>query len=189
MNAMHHGRGGMRCSNCGKPHGRPTGEINRAAKIGARLFCDRRCAGLARRAGKTKEQKVAEKRIYDAAYRAKNLAMLKAKKRAYFERTYDPKKAAVERKKRMHLHVAYCRQPRYKAWKQRYDQQYRAREYGPFADAYLLAVNLNREIKTRSSNYEIRLENQTLNKKQGRTRQGSEAYSRDRNSRAQGKRA
>jgi hypothetical protein len=40
--------------------------------------------------------------------------MLKAKKRAYFERTYDPRKAAVERKKRMHLHVAYCREPRYK---------------------------------------------------------------------------
>jgi hypothetical protein len=83
---------------------------------------------------KTKAQKVAEKRIYDMAYRAKNRAMLKEKKRAYFLRTYDPKKAAVKRKKRMHLHVAYCRQPRYKAWKRQYDLNYRARALPSGAD-------------------------------------------------------
>ena len=77
-----------------------------------------------------KAQKVAEKRLYDMAYRAKNLERIKAGKRAYFQRTYDPREAAVERKKRMHLHVAYCRQPRYKAWKREYDRKYRASEYG-----------------------------------------------------------
>lgn len=179
----------VRCAHCRRPTEKLAGHVNRARKDGHRLFCGRKCSGLGRRKHKTKAQKVAEKRIYDMAYRAKNLERITADKRAYFQRTYDPRKAAIERKARMHLHVAYCRQPRYKAWKQRYDQQYRAREYGPFADAYVLAVNLNREIKSKATNYEIRIQNQTLNKKQARTRQGSEAYSRDRNSRAQGKHA
>lgn len=133
---------------------------------------------------KTKAQKVAEKRLYDMAYRAKNRAMLKAKKAAYFQRTYDPVKAAKVRKKRMHLHVEYCRQPRYKAWKRSYDQKRRDSEYGPFAEAARLAINLNREIKGRMSNYEIRLENQTLNKRQGRTRSAAETPSRNRHSSA-----
>lgn len=137
---------------------------------------------------KSKAQKVAEKRLYDIAYREKNREMLKAKKAAYFRRTYDPVKAAVKRKARMHLHVAYCRQPRYKAWKQVYDRKYRAREYGPFADAYRLAIDLNREIKSRSTSYEIRSQNQTLNKRQSRSR-AAQAPSRDRNSRAQGQHA
>jgi hypothetical protein len=137
---------------------------------------------------KTKAQKMAEKRLYDMAYRDKNRAMLKVKKAAYFKRTYDPVKAAVVRKARMHLHVAYCRQPRYKAWKRVYDRKYRAREYGPFADAYRLAIDLNREIKSRSTNYEIRLQNETLNKRQSRAR-AAQTPSRDRNSRAQGQHA
>ena len=171
------------CAHCGKPNGRSPSEINRAMKAGLRLFCNRKCAGLGRRSWKTKAQKVAEKKLYDAAYRATNLKRIKARKRAYFQRTYDPIKAARERKKRMPLHVAYCRQPSYKDWKSKYDQQRRASEYGPFAEAYLLAVNLNREIKTRMSNYEIRSQNETLNKRQSRSRQAAEAPSRDRRSR------
>lgn len=170
------------CANCCEPTEKRAIDVNRAAKIGARLYCDRACAGMQRRAGKTKAQKVAEKRLYDMAYRAKNRKLLKAKKRAYFERTYDPRKAAIERKKRMHLHVAYCRQPRYKAWKRAYDQKYRASEYGPFAEAYLLAINLNREIKTRMSNYEIRLENETLNKRVARSRSSGDTPSCNRHS-------
>jgi hypothetical protein len=164
----------VRCSYCGDPIKRERGHVTRSSQLGLRQFCGRRCFGLDRRKGKTKAQKVAEKRLYDMAYRGKNRAMLKAKKRAYFERTYDPSKAAVERKKRMHLHVAYCRQPRYKAWKREYDRKYRAREYGPFAEAYMLAVNLNREVKSRASNYEIRIQNQTLNKRQARSRSASQ---------------
>jgi hypothetical protein len=87
------------CANCCRPTDKPTGAVNRAGAIGARLYCDRTCAGMQRLAGKTKAQKVAEKRIYDMAYRAKNLDRIKADKRAYFQRTYDPRKAAVERKR------------------------------------------------------------------------------------------
>lgn len=173
------------CAHCRKPHGRTAGAVNRAAKLGLPLYCDRRCSGLGRRKGKTKAQRVAEKRLYDMAYRAANLERLKAEKRAYFQRTYDPRKAAIERKKRMHLHVEYCRQPRYKAWKRQYDQKYRDSEYGPFADAARLAIDLNREVKSRSSNYEIRRQNQTGNKRQDRTR-AAQAGERDIHSRAQG---
>lgn len=173
------------CAWCREPHGRCVGAVNQARKKGLPLYCDRRCAGMARRTFVPKAIKVAEKAAYDAAYRKKNRAMLKAKKQAYFQRTYDPTRAAKVRKARMHLHVAYCRQPRYKAWKRRYDQQRRDSEYGAFAEAARLAINLNREVKSRSSNYEIRLQNETLNKRLARTRAGAQA-ARDRHSRAQG---
>ncbi len=164
----------IRCAHCRKVAERQTSAVNRARKDGLPIFCDRRCAGLARRKHKTKAQKVAEKRAYDMAYRRKNIERLKAEKAAYFQRTYDPKKAAVVRKARMHLHVAYCRQPRYRALKQAYDQKRRDNEYGPFAEAARLAIDLNREVKSRSSNYEIRRQNQTGNKRQERARSAQE---------------
>lgn len=173
------------CHHCRKPHHQPPNQVNRAMREGLRLFCGRRCAGLARRKHKTKAQKVAEKRLYDAAYRVKNRDRLKLEKQAYFQRTYDPVKAAKERKKRMHLHVAYCRQPAYKLKKRAYDMKRRDSEYGPFADAARLAIELTREILTRSTRYEIRRQNQTGNKTQNRRRAGQEAE-RDRHSRAQG---
>lgn len=174
------------CAHCRKPHRRCVGAINRAAKDGLPLFCNRKCAGLARRKPKKpKAQRVAEKRLYDMAYRKKNAASMRVKKAAYFQRTYDPRKAAVVRKARMHLHVQYCRQPRYKAWKREYDQKYRDSEYGAFAEVARLAINLNREIKMRASNYEIRRQNQTGNKRQDRNR-AAQTGERDRHSRAQG---
>ena len=97
-----------------------------------------RCSGLGRRKNKTDGQKKQEKRLYDMEYRAKNREMLKRKKRAYFQRTYDPAKAAIERKQGMPQHLEYCRRPAYKEWKRDYDRRLRAREYGPFADAHML---------------------------------------------------
>ncbi len=172
------------CPSCRKTHDKPAGAVNRARAIGAPIYCGRRCAGLGRRKHKTMAQRVEEKRMYDAAYREKNRALLKAKKHAYFKSTYDPAKARIERKKRMPAHVEYCRQPDYRRWKREYDRQYRAKEFGPFAEAYLLAIDLNREIKTRSSNYEIRQENSTNNKTQRRHREAGETR-RDRNRSAQ----
>ena len=176
------------CAHCGKTAEKPTGEVNRARKAGLRVFCDRRCSGLGRRKPfKPKAQRVAEKREYDAAYRVKNLAILKAKKRAYHKRTYDPAKERVARNKRMKWHVAYCRRPEYRSWKKGYDRKYRSKRlFGPFAEAAMLAVDLNREIKSRSSNYEIRLQNGTINKRQTRTRAASDGSIRDRHRPAQG---
>lgn len=155
------------CAHCSKQTERSAGHVNRSRKIGMRLFCNRTCAGLARRLAvpKTKAQKVEEKRLYDIAYRQKNALALKDRKRAYFRKTYDPALAAVKRKERMPLHVAYCRRPEYRAYKQRYDAEHRARKlFGEFADAALLLTEVEKEIGARASNYEIRLTNGTLNK-------------------------
>lgn len=127
--------------------------------------------GLNRCLHKTKAEKVAEKAEYDRQYRAKNLDLLKTKKRDYHQRSYDPVKAAKARKKRMHLHVEYCRRPEYRAYKQAYDKQHRAAKvYGDFADAFLTLITVEREIENRATRYDIRQMNGTINKTQIRRR-------------------
>ena len=83
---------------------------------------------------------------YDRKYRARNKKRLKALQAAYFQRTYDPKKAAGERKKKMPLHVEYCRQPEYKAWKKDYDRKRRLAKLGDFKEAYVALQALKKEI-------------------------------------------
>jgi len=162
----------IKCAHCGKRAKRRAIDVTRAASAGLNIYCNRRCAGLGRRCGKTKAQKVAEKAAYDRDYRKKNIIMLKAKKADYFKRTYDPVAAAVERKKHMARHVEYCRRPEYRAKKSVYDRQHRAEKFfGPFAEVAMLTTDLNREIKGRMSNYEIRRQNETGNKAQERDRQ------------------
>lgn len=137
------------CAHCGKKADQPAGAVNRARRNGNRLFCGRKCAGLGRRKHKTKARRVEEKRLYDAEYRRKNRAMLKAKKAAYYKANRNPEKERAYRQANMARHVEYCRRPEYKTYKRAYDRQYRASEFGPFAEAYLLAIDLNREIKGR----------------------------------------
>lgn len=170
------------CENCGKKFDKSPGEVNRARKGGYRLFCGRRCSGLARRSDtRTVAQKRADKATYDAEYRRKNRGLLKRKKAAYFKRTYDPVKAAVERKKNMPRHVAYCRRPEYKRWKKGYDRKYRAKKlFGPFAEAAMLLTDLNHEIKGRMTNEQIAIANQTFNKAQRRRRASKEEPTRTR---------
>lgn len=162
----------MNCEHCGKPHNKQTGEINRARNGGYRLFCSKKCSGLARRKHKTKAQKVVEKRLYDEQYRTKNLAMLKAKKAEYFRRTYDRVAAAKYRKSRMHKHVEYCRRPQYKAYKSGYDAQYRAkREYGEFWEAGMLLTQIDKEIDHRATYEELQQAKGTQNKSTQRKRE------------------
>ena len=169
-----------RCAHCGKVNDKWSGHVNRARARGLNLYCDRRCSGLGRRLHKTTAQRKEEKRLYDIEYRAKNLETLKAKKKAYFQKTYDRKAAAEYRKQRMHLHIEYCRRPEYKAWKREYDRKYRAKEFGAFADAFLLTMDLNREIKGRMTNEEIKWENRTANKAQFRRRSSNQEKERSR---------
>ena len=160
----------IKCAHCGKIVEKERGHVNHARKSGLRVFCGRRCSGLGRRKHKPKAQRVEEKRLYDVEYRRKNLARIKARKKAYFQRTYDPEAARIERKKRAHFHAEYCRRPSYKLWKREYDRRRRDGEYGEFADAYRLTVELNREIKGRATNEQIKWENRTANKVQFRRR-------------------
>lgn len=66
------------CAHCRKTTSKPAGHVNRAREAGLNIYCNRRCSGLGRRSGKTKAQKVAEKRAYDADYRKKNLTTQRA---------------------------------------------------------------------------------------------------------------
>lgn len=151
------------CSYCGAAVQQKTSAINRAHKEGRPLYCNRTCAGLARRLPepKTPEQKKEEKRQYDAKRRAEKHAELCAKKRADYYANHERRKAehAAYRAKHMDRHVAYCRQPEYKAKKTAYDRERRLAEYGPFADAVRLLEELEAEIRTRASAYEIRVAN------------------------------
>jgi hypothetical protein len=136
------------------------------------------CAGFGRRKNKTADQKKEEKRLYDIAYREKNLARIKAGKHEWFKRTYDPAAAAIERKKKMPQHVEYCRRPEYKAYKQKYDQQYRAKKiYGEFHESFLILQKIDQEVASRASKYDIALENGTINKAQHRRREYERTHS------------
>lgn len=129
---------------------------NRADREGRRLFCSRRCSGLARRDFKSSEQKKAEKSEYDKQRRIEMGDDLRAAKRAayYADHERSLALAAEQRKRRMPKHVEYCRRPEYVAKKREYDKQYRASEYGPFAEAYLLLRDLERELSAQATKYE-----------------------------------
>lgn len=160
------------CAYCGTSGLKEAGAINRANAKSARLFCNRTCTGLARRVERTDAEKKALKAAYDAKHREQNRERLKAEKAAYFRRTYNPVKAAEVRKARMPYHVEYCRRPEYRKWKAEYDRKHLAqKQYGPFAEAALLISDLEREILSRTTRYDIALANGTLNKKLRRRRE------------------
>lgn len=139
--------------------------MNRSKRAGMRLFCNRTCSGLARRKTRTKDELVARKAEYDREYRAKNQAELKAKKKARHLATYDSERERIKRKAKMPRHVEYCQRPEYREWKKAYDRRYRCKiTYGPFWEAASIALDLEEEIHTRASDYEIRVANGTLNK-------------------------
>lgn len=166
------------CAHCGKKGDRLTGDVNRAIKANRPLYCDKKCAGLGRRKNKTPEQLKEEKRLYDLEYRAKNKEMLKAKKAVYFQATYDPEKAAIERKAKMPRHIEYCRQPEYMQKKKIYDRLYRVKKcFGEFWESALLIMDIDKEVSARMTDVEIRKIKGTLNLHIQRRRQ----YERERN--------
>jgi hypothetical protein len=157
------------CAYCRSECDKPTGRVRRAKRRGLNLYCDRKCAGLGRRKNISKQELVERKRLYDIEYRKKNREKLKAKKAAYFQRTYDPQKAAIERKKNMHRHIEYCRRPEYKEWKRNYDRIYRAKKiYGDYWESHLAIVDIENIV--RPDKYEIDLNAGRLNKAKRRKR-------------------
>lgn len=160
------------CSQCGISFQRETGCANRTLKTsGGKIFCSKACDGVTRSHNKTLEQKKQEKAAYDREYRRKNAEKIKAEKAAYFKATYDPEKARIERKANMHKHVEYCRQPKYKLYKQQYDRVYRAKkEFGEFYEAGILLAEIEKEVSERSDFTERNAAKGTLNKAQQRKR-------------------
>lgn len=159
------------CPYCEQEFIAATGRFSRAQQIGAPLYCSRECAGLVRRSYKAEEDRKAEKAAYDRKRREENAEKIKQQKAEYFKRTYDPIKAAVERKARIQRHIEYCRRPEYKEWKREYDREYRAKRlYGEFAEAFLTLQNVEQEILSRATRYEIDIANEKLCKAQKRRR-------------------
>ncbi len=161
----------INCAHCGLSVLIERGAVNRANARSARLFCGRACAGLARRVDASDAQKRAAKAAYDKRRRGILADEIRAAKAAYHKRTYDPERARAERKARAAQHAEYCRRPEYRQWKAEYDRRHRAREYGDYADAYLLALEIRRECLARADDYDIRLSAGTLNKSLQRRRE------------------
>ncbi|MEN8282583.1 hypothetical protein [Acinetobacter gerneri] len=160
------------CSQCLTEFQRENSQTKRTLKhSNGIIFCSMKCSGLHRRSGKTQEQKKHEKAEYDHKYRERNKAVLKVKKAEYFRKTYDPLKAKQQRKLTMPRHVEYCKSTKYKAYKQKYDMQYRAKkEYGEFWESALIINQLEKEIAERSDFTELAIQKGTLNKRQTRKR-------------------
>ena len=159
------------CFTCQTQFKRENGEANRTLRKTGYLFCSKTCSGIHRRSLKTTEQKKYEKAEYDRKYRLENKESIKAKKAEYFSRTYDPVAAKEKRKEKKHRHAEYCRSPRYKAYKKKYDQIYRAKkEYGEFWESAVLLNDLEQEIYSRADFTERATLKGTLNKRQTRKR-------------------
>lgn len=164
------------CDHCRAEIDKPASAVNRANAIGAKLYCNRNCAGLARRVEKTQEQKKAEKAAYDARRRKELADQIKAQKRAIYERNREHYLAQHaeyrNRPENVARHNAYCRRPEYVAEKREYDRRRRAtKQFGEeFADAFLLLQDVETEIDARAARYDVYLANGTINKAQTRRR-------------------
>lgn len=153
------------CAQCSKKTDKFIGVINRAKKQCAPLFCNRTCAGLHRRKNLTAEQKKEAKRLYDEKYRNENKKLLKKKKAEFYKKNHDREREKEKRRLRAPQHAEYCRQPEYKKWKKQYDRQFRAKKFfGEFNEAFCVLLELEDEILTRVTRYEIYQTNGTLNK-------------------------
>lgn len=143
------------CHYCGNESSKESGAYNRAIREGKNLYCNKECSGFGRRSNKTKEQKVLEKAAYDKEFRTKNKELIKVKKAAEYQRNRNPEKERIKRKENMHKHVEYCRKPEYKQKKSEYDKRKRLEEYGYFSECKALLMELEKEIRSRATRYEI----------------------------------
>lgn len=123
-----------KCHYCGKSFKIDSGDYNRAVKGGYNVYCSREHSGFGRRANRSQEEEKLIKYFYDRFIFLAD-ETLKQKKSESFKRDYaaNPEKYRKERQRRMKSHVEYCRQPNYKKYKKKYDQQYRAKKlYGQY---------------------------------------------------------
>lgn len=110
---------------------------------------------------------------YDAKRRIEKGEIIKAHKRAFYAANHDriEAKNKIYRAKHMARHVAYCQRPEYKEWKSEYDRRLRAtKQFGEFAESFLMLQDIEKEIDTRATRYEIYSSNGTLNKSLQRKR-------------------
>lgn len=163
----------VKCAWCKKPVRKLLRDINRAAKRGGKMYCDRSCSSHARRNPNppSEEDRRARKADYDRERRAKLGEVLLAEKRAAYREAVASNPDAIRererrnRQARAEQHAEYCRTPEYRKWKAQYDRQYRAeKQFGPFAEAALTLLELQEEISSRATRTEIYATNGPLNK-------------------------
>lgn len=158
------------CAYCKKKSLKENGVINRARSSGSPIFCSRTCAGMNRRVERADEEKKKLKAEYDKNYRATS-PTLKARKAKWYKENHDREKEREYRKTRVEHHNEYCRRPEYVAKKKEYDRIYRAKtRHGEYWESFLLTQDIRNECINLQSDYEIRLNNGTLNKSQKRKR-------------------
>jgi hypothetical protein len=163
----------MNCNYCNKELKKTNSAINRALKINSPLYCNKTCFGLAKQLHRTSEEKKLLKSKYDKEYRDKNAIKLKLSKHNYYKETYDPLKASIDRKKNANKHLEYCRQPKYKTYKQEYDKKYLAKKlFGEYWESALLI----RDIEKEYDQQEVRQLNNLHNKSQKRKRLWKQNY-------------
>lgn len=146
------------CCYCGKVLTIYIGYINRAKKLGVPIYCDRKCAGLGRRSTETPQEKKEHKQWYDLFIRVsmtdREKAADKKRRQEYFKKEYTakPEKYKKIRQQRMKAHIEYCRQPKYKSYKKKYDQKYRAKKnYGKYWEAFIALRDLQGVVDNRQA--------------------------------------
>jgi len=107
---------------------------------------------------KTHRQNLADIETKFAPKKEKDEKIKKAKAENY-QKNRDPEKERIKRKENMHRHVEYCRKPEYKAKKSDYDKKKRLDEYGYFSECKKLLMELEKEIRSRITRYEIYVAN------------------------------
>lgn len=156
------------CAYCSKENDFPTGNVNRAKKMGLDIFCNRVCFGLSRRQYRSAEEKKATKAEYDSEYRKRN--HVKERKRAWNKTPEGRKWQKINRERMKDNHLEYCRTPEYRAWKKEYDEKYVAKKnYGELWESAIITKRIEDLIAPEK--YQIRIDKGTYNKSQKRKRQ------------------
>lgn len=148
------------------------GQRNISIRKGLPIYCNRKCAGLGRRSDETPEEKREIKSWYDMFLRE---AMTEDDKifdsfanLVYFHMDYkaNPAKYKVRRNENMSKHIEYCRQPKYKEYKKKYDEEHRAKKhFGSYWESAIILKNLDIEIDFRESKRQNKIYNKSTSKR------------------------
>jgi len=169
----------IKCEYCGKEIEKNIGHVNRARKLGMRLFCGQKCFGLFHRSNLTNEQKKEIKRLYDIEYRKKNREIIKERGKKYNESPAGRAMQKRSRKKFKKLHLEYCRTPEYRKWKSEYDRKHRAKKfYGEFWESAILLNQIEDMIPNREVKQQLQLNNKSLKRKRNYEKLNSEELER-----------
>lgn len=158
------------CAHCGTEFEKKTGDVNRANKMGLRLFCGRICAGFGRRKNRTIEENKRIKAEYDKEYRVKNRERINERTQDYNSSPAGRAMQKRNREKFKQSHLEYCRTEEYRnQYKKPYDQKYHAKKkYGEFFEAALILDQIETLILPERK--EAKIQKGTYNKSQHRKR-------------------